>query len=170
MVPLVGHKKELTLQKEVIINTANRIMNQFNQTIEYSVGTMIEVPRAAIRADDIAEEAEFFSFGTNDLTQMTLGFSRDDAESFLQDYLRLGIYERNPFQSIDQEGVGLLVQEAVKKGKSKKSHLKCGVCGEHGGDAESVYFFTKIGLDYVSASPYRIPISRLAGAIASVKN
>jgi pyruvate,orthophosphate dikinase len=170
MVPLVGHKKELTLQKEIIINTANRIMNQFNQTIEYSVGTMIEVPRAAIRADDIAEEAEFFSFGTNDLTQMTLGFSRDDAESFLQDYLRLGIYERNPFQSIDQEGVGLLVQEAVKKGKSKKSHLKCGVCGEHGGDAESVYFFTKIGLDYVSASPYRIPISRLAGAIASVKN
>jgi pyruvate,orthophosphate dikinase len=170
MVPLVGHKKELALQKEVIINTANRIMNQFNQTIEYSVGTMIEVPRAAIRADDIAEEAEFFSFGTNDLTQMTLGFSRDDAESFLQDYLRLGIYERNPFQSIDQEGVGLLVQEAVKKGKSKKSHLKCGVCGEHGGDAESVYFFTKIGLDYVSASPYRIPISRLAGAIASVKN
>jgi pyruvate,orthophosphate dikinase len=170
MVPLVSHKKELALQKEVIINTANRIMNQFNQTIEYSVGTMIEVPRAAIRADDIAEEAEFFSFGTNDLTQMTLGFSRDDAESFLQDYLRLGIYERNPFQSIDQEGVGLLVQEAVKKGKSKKSHLKCGVCGEHGGDAESVYFFTKIGLDYVSASPYRIPISRLAGAIASVKN
>ena len=170
MVPLVGHKKELALQKEVIINTANRIMNQFNQTIEYSVGTMIEVPRAAIRADDIAEEAEFFSFGTNDLTQMTLGFSRDDAESFLQDYLRLGIYERNPFQSIDQEGVGLLVQEAVEKGKSKKSHLKCGVCGEHGGDAESVYFFTKIGLDYVSASPYRIPISRLAGAIASVKN
>jgi pyruvate,orthophosphate dikinase len=170
MVPLVGHKKELALQKEVIINTANRIMNQFNQTNEYSVGTMIEVPRAAIRADDIAEEAEFFSFGTNDLTQMTLGFSRDDAESFLQDYLRLGIYERNPFQSIDQEGVGLLVQEAVKKGKSKKSHLKCGVCGEHGGDAESVYFFTKIGLDYVSASPYRIPISRLAGAIASVKN
>ena len=170
MVPLVGHKKELALQKEVIINTANRIMNQFNQTIEYSIGTMIEVPRAAIRADDIAEEAEFFSFGTNDLTQMTLGFSRDDAESFLQDYLRLGIYERNPFQSIDQEGVGLLVQEAVKKGKSKKSHLKCGVCGEHGGDAESVYFFTKIGLDYVSASPYRIPISRLAGAIASVKN
>jgi len=170
MVPLVGHKKELALQKEVIINTANRIMNQFNQTIEYSVGTMIEVPRAAIRADDIAEEAEFFSFGTNDLTQMTLGFSRDDAERFLQDYLRLGIYERNPFQSIDQEGVGLLVQEAVKKGKSKKSHLKCGVCGEHGGDAESVYFFTKIGLDYVSASPYRIPISRLAGAIASVKN
>jgi pyruvate,orthophosphate dikinase len=170
MVPLVGHKKELALQKEVIINTANRIMNQFNQTIEYSIGTMIEVPRAAIRADDIAEEAEFFSFGTNDLTQMTLGFSRDDAESFLQDYLRLGIYERNPFQSIDQEGVGMLVQEAVKKGKSKKSHLKCGVCGEHGGDAESVYFFTKIGLDYVSASPYRIPISRLAGAIASVKN
>jgi len=170
MVPLVGHKKELALQKEVIINTANRIMNQFNQTIEYSVGTMIEVPRAAIRADDIAEEAEFFSFGTNDLTQMTLGFSRDDAESFLQDYFRLGIYERNPFQSIDQEGVGLLVQEAVEKGKSKKSHLKCGVCGEHGGDAESVYFFTKIGLDYVSASPYRIPISRLAGAIASVKN
>ena len=170
MVPLVGHKKELALQKEVIINTANRIMNQFNQTIEYSIGTMIEVPRAAIRADDIAEEAEFFSFGTNDLTQMTLGFSRDDAESFLQDYLRLGIYERNPFQSIDQEGVGLLVQEAVEKGKSKKSHLKCGVCGEHGGDAESVYFFTKIGLDYVSASPYRIPISRLAGAIASVKN
>jgi pyruvate,orthophosphate dikinase len=170
MVPLVGHKKELTLQKEVIINTANRIINQFNQTIEYSVGTMIEVPRAAIRADDIAEEADFFSFGTNDLTQMTLGFSRDDAESFLQDYLRLGIYERNPFQSIDQEGVGMLVQEAAKKGKSKKSHLKCGVCGEHGGDAESVYFFTKIGLDYVSASPYRIPISRLAGAIASVKN
>jgi len=170
MVPLVGHKKELALQKEVIVNTANRIMNQYNQTIEYSVGTMIEVPRAAIKADEIAEEADFFSFGTNDLTQMTLGFSRDDAESFLQDYLRLGIYERNPFQSIDQEGVGFLVQEAVKKGKSKKNHLKCGVCGEHGGDAESVYFFTKVGLDYVSASPYRIPISRLAGAIASVKN
>jgi pyruvate,orthophosphate dikinase len=170
MVPLVGNKKELTLQKEIIINTAQKVMKNLNETLEFLVGTMIEVPRAAILADKIAEEADFFSFGTNDLTQMTLGFSRDDAESFLQEYLKLGIYDRNPFQTIDQEGVGELVKEALIKGKNKKANLKCGVCGEHGGDAESVYFFTKIGLDYVSASPYRVPISRLAGAIASVKN
>ncbi|GIX43345.1 MAG: pyruvate, phosphate dikinase [Leptospiraceae bacterium] len=170
MVPLVGNKKELALQKEVIKKTAERIFKELNESIEFLIGTMIEVPRAAITAEQIAEEADFFSFGTNDLTQMTLGFSRDDAGSFLQDYLRLGIYERNPFQSIDKEGVGQLVKEATKKGKNTKTNLKCGVCGEHGGDAESVYFFTKIGLDYVSASPYRVPISRLAAGIASVQN
>ncbi len=169
MVPLVGKKKELELQKEIIVETANRVMNEKNQTIEYLIGTMIEVPRAAITSDEIAQVADFFSFGTNDLTQMTLGFSRDDAESFLREYLRLGIYERNPFQTIDKEGVGYLVKESIRKGKEVKPNLKCGVCGEHGGDAESVYFFTKIGLDYVSASPYRVPISRLAGAIASIE-
>lgn len=165
MIPLVGDRKELLHQKEIITKVAEEVFFRFNDRIEYKVGTMIEVPRAAITADQIAEIADFFSFGTNDLTQMTLGFSRDDAESFLKEYLRIGIYDKNPFATIDEEGVGELVKMAVQKGKAKKPTLKCGVCGEHGGDAQSVYFFAKIGLDYVSASPYRVPISRLAGAI-----
>lgn len=167
MIPLVGDQKELIQQKEIIAKVAKRVFQEFGDTIDYKVGTMIEVPRAAITADKIANVADFFSFGTNDLTQMTLGFSRDDAESFLREYLRLGIYEKNPFASIDEEGVGELVKMALQKGKSVKPDLKCGVCGEHGGDAQSVYFFTKIGLDYVSASPYRVPVSILASAIAS---
>lgn len=165
MIPLVGDKKELSHQKEIITKVAEEIFSKFNDRIEYKVGTMIEVPRAAITADQIAEVADFFSFGTNDLTQMTLGFSRDDAESFLREYLRIGIYDKNPFVTIDIEGVGELVKMAIQKGKEKKADLKCGVCGEHGGDSQSVYFFAKIGLDYVSASPYRVPVSRLAGAI-----
>ncbi len=167
MVPLVGDRKELIQQKEIIDQSAKKIFGEYQDTIDYKVGTMIEIPRAAITADKIAEVADFFSFGTNDLTQMTLGFSRDDAESFLKEYLRIGIYEKNPFATIDVEGVGELVKMALQKGKSVKPDLKCGVCGEHGGDTQSVYFFTKIGLDYVSASPYRVPISILASSIAS---
>ncbi|MFN3604317.1 MAG: pyruvate, phosphate dikinase [Leptonema sp. (in: bacteria)] len=169
MIPLVGDKKELLQQKEVIQQTAQEVFKKHQDSIEFKVGTMIEVPRAAITADKIAKVADFFSFGTNDLTQMTLGFSRDDAESFLREYLRIGIYDQNPFGTIDVEGVGELVKMALQKGKSTNPNLKCGVCGEHGGDTQSVYFFTKIGLDYVSASPYRVPISRLAGAIASLE-
>ncbi|MCS7206118.1 MAG: pyruvate, phosphate dikinase [Leptospiraceae bacterium] len=169
MVPLVGNKKELELQREIIEKTAKRVMKEQNMVIHYEIGTMIEVPRAAITADEIAEVADFFSYGTNDLTQMTLGFSRDDAEVFLREYIRLGIYEKNPFETIDVNGVGELVKMATQKGKARKASLKCGVCGEHGGDTQSVYFFAKIPLDYVSASPYRVPIARLAGAIIAVK-
>ncbi len=169
MVPLVGRKKELELQKEIIERKAKEILKEFNNSIEYKIGTMIEVPRAALTADEIAEIADFFSFGTNDLTQMTLGFSRDDTESFMTEYLRLGIYEKNPFESIDEDGVGILVKMALEKGKSKNSMLKCGVCGEHGGDTQSVYFFVRVGLDYVSASPYRVPVARLAGVIAEIQ-
>jgi pyruvate,orthophosphate dikinase len=137
--------------------------------VKHMVGTMIEVPRAALVADEIAKEAEFFSFGTNDLTQMTFGYSRDDVNSFLPDYLKKEILERDPFQSLDIDGVGQLVEMAVRKGRSTQPTLKCGICGEHGGDPASVEFCFNVGLDYVSCSPFRVPIARLAAAHAAIK-
>ncbi len=168
MVPLVGTVREFNAQAEVIRRTAAVVFAERQQTLAYMLGTMIETPRAALVADSIAKEAEFFSFGTNDLTQMTLGFSRDDAGKFLPDYLKRGIYEHDPFRSIDQRGVGVLVQMAVQKGRSVRPDLEVGVCGEHGGDPASVAFFHRSGLDYVSCSPYRVPIARLAAAQAAL--
>ncbi|HOD61020.1 MAG TPA: pyruvate, phosphate dikinase, partial [Bacilli bacterium] len=138
--------------------------------VDYKVGTMIEIPRAAVLADEIAEEAEFFSFGTNDLTQMTFGFSRDDAGSFLTQYYERRIYESDPFARVDQKGVGKLIRMAVKLGREAKPNLKLGICGEHGGEPSSIEFFDEVGLDYVSCSPYRVPIARLAAAQATIKS
>ena len=168
MVPLVGTVREFNAQAAVIRRTAEQVFAERGERIEYMLGTMIETPRAAVIADSIAKAAEFFSFGTNDLTQMTLGFSRDDAGKFLPDYLRNGIYEHDPFRSIDQKGVGLLVEMAVQKGRGARPGLETGVCGEHGGDPASVGFFHRAGLDYVSCSPYRVPIARLAAAQAAL--
>ena len=168
MVPLVGSVREFNLQAAVIRKTAEKVFAEHGESINYMIGTMIETPRGALVAESIAGQAEFFSFGTNDLTQMTLGFSRDDAGKFLPDYLKAGIYEHDPFRSIDQKGVGLLVDMAVKKGKSVRPDLEVGVCGEHGGDPASVAFFHRTGLDYVSCSPFRVPIARLAAAQAAL--
>jgi pyruvate, orthophosphate dikinase len=143
-------------------------MAKYNTTIEYKVGTMIEVPRGAVTADKIAESAEFFSFGTNDLTQMSLGFSRDDAGKFIKEYVNQNIFEKDPFQTLDQEGVGELVKMAVEKGRKTRPNIKLGICGEHGGDPESVKFCHRIGLTYVSCSPFRVPIARLAAAHAAL--
>jgi len=169
MIPLVGIVKEFDLQKEIVDRVAAEVMKEKKIKIEYTVGTMIEVPRAAITADEIAKTAEFFSFGTNDLTQMGLGLSRDDAGKFLPAYVKLGIYNRDPFQAIDQAGVGELMRICVAKGRSVNKKLKIGICGEHGGEPSSVEFCHKIGLDYVSCSPYRVPIARLAAAQAAVR-
>ncbi len=169
MVPLVGDVKELEIQKKIIDNIAKLVQEENGISFEYKVGTMIEVPRAAVTADKIAEVAEFFSFGTNDLTQMGCGFSRDDAGKFLGKYIDLGIYERDPFQSLDQEGVGEMIKIAIEKGRKTRPDLKLGICGEHGGDSVSIEFCHKIGLDYVSCSPYRVPIARLAAAQAAIK-
>jgi pyruvate,orthophosphate dikinase len=169
MIPLAGTKKELDYLKKITVDTANAVMAETKTKVEYLYGTMIEVPRAALTADEIAETAEFFSFGTNDLTQMTFGFSRDDVNSFLPDYLSKEILERDPFQSLDTGGVGQLVEMAVKKGRSTRKDLKCGICGEHGGDPRSVEFCHEVGLDYVSCSPFRVPIARLAAAHAAIK-
>ena len=168
MVPLVGTVREFDAQATVIRDTAAKVFAERGESIDYLLGTMIETPRAALIADSIARQAEFFSFGTNDLTQMTLGFSRDDAGKFLPDYVRHGIYERDPFRTIDQKGVGLLVEMAVRKGREVRPGIECGICGEHGGDPASVAFFHHAGLDYVSCSPYRVPIARLAAAQAAV--
>ncbi|MEW9097252.1 MAG: pyruvate, phosphate dikinase [Clostridiaceae bacterium] len=170
MIPLVGEVKELEFVKSVVVSVAEEVIRNSNAELEYKVGTMIEVPRAALTADEIAKEAEFFSFGTNDLTQMTFGFSRDDAGKFLNNYYDKKIYEFDPFQKLDQNGVGKLVEMAAKLGKSTKNDLKIGICGEHGGDPSSVEFSHAIGLDYVSCSPYRVPVARLAAAQAQVKN
>ena len=170
MVPLVGDKKELKFVKDVIVETAEQVKAEKGSDLQYCVGTMIEIPRAALLANEIAEEAEFFSFGTNDLTQMTFGFSRDDAGKFLVDYYKSKIYESDPFARLDQNGVGQLVEMAANKGRSVKSGLKLGICGEHGGDPSSVEFCHKVGLDYVSCSPFRVPIARLAAAQAAIKN
>ncbi len=168
MVPLVGHVKEIRDQKEVIDRVAKEVMEEYGVKIKYTVGTMIEVPRAAITADEIAQEAQFFSFGTNDLTQMTFALSRDDAGKFLQIYLDRGIWEKDPFQTLDKKGVGELMRIAVKKGRRTRRNLKIGICGEHGGDPASIDFCHEIGLNYVSASPYRIPVARLAAARAAL--
>ncbi|MEI6276628.1 MAG: pyruvate, phosphate dikinase [Prolixibacteraceae bacterium] len=170
MVPLVGTVSELKNQTDIIHVTIQKVFAERNAKIDYLVGTMIEVPRAALTAEHIAKEADFFSFGTNDLTQMTMGFSRDDAGKFLPDYLDRGILKNDPFQILDQQGVGLLVEMAVIKGRSTKPKLKIGICGEHGGEPSSVEFCDKTGLDYVSCSPFRVPIARLAAAQANVKH
>ena len=169
MIPLVGDKKELQFVKDIVIKTAEEVKKETNSTIKYHIGTMIELPRAAILADEIAAESEFFSFGTNDLTQMTFGFSRDDAGKFLDCYYQNQIYELDPFARIDQAGVGKLVEIAVEKGKKTRPDIKLGICGEHGGEPSSIEFFHKIGLTYVSCSPYRVPIARLAAAQAAIK-
>ncbi|MEQ8246055.1 MAG: pyruvate, phosphate dikinase [Alphaproteobacteria bacterium] len=168
MVPLVATKRELDLIKDRIDGVAQAVREERGKTLDYLVGTMIELPRAALRAGDIAESAEFFSFGTNDLTQTALGISRDDSGNFLEDYRTNGIFEIDPFVSIDQEGVGELVQIATERGRAARADLKLGICGEHGGDPASVHFFHTVGLDYVSASPYRVPIARLAAAQAAL--
>ena len=168
MVPLVGNHKELRYQKEIIDRTAETVFTERNDKIDYLVGTMIEVPRAAVTAHQIAEVAEFFSFGTNDLTQMTLGFSRDDIGKFLPIYLEKGILKNDPFQILDRNGVGQLIREAVFKGRGRRENLKCGICGEHGGEPSSVEFCHYAGLNYVSCSPFRVPIARLAAAHAAL--
>ena len=168
MVPLVGNHKELRYQKSIIDQTAEQVFAERNDRIEYMVGTMIEVPRAAVTANQIAEVAQFFSFGTNDLTQMTLGFSRDDISKFLPVYLEKGILKNDPFQILDRNGVGQLIREAVFKGRGTRENLKCGICGEHGGEPSSVEFCHYAGLNYVSCSPFRVPIARLAAAHAAL--
>ncbi len=170
MIPLVGEKKELKFVKDVVIETAEQVKKEKNSDIEYHIGTMIEIPRAALLADEIAEEAEFFSFGTNDLTQMTFGFSRDDAGKFLDAYYANKIYESDPFAKLDQNGVGKLIKMAVESGRKTRSDIKLGICGEHGGDPSSVEFCHNIGLTYVSCSPFRVPIARLAAAQAAIKS
>ena len=169
MIPLVGEVKELAYVKSVVVETADQLIRESGTNLEYKVGTMIEIPRAALTADEIAKEADFFSFGTNDLTQMTFGFSRDDAGKFLESYYDKKIYEFDPFQRLDQVGVGRLVEMAATLGRKTKPGLKLGVCGEHGGEASSVQFFHNVGLDYVSCSPFRVPIARLAAAQAAIR-
>ena len=169
MIPLIGEVKELQFVKEVVVETAELVKKEKNSDIEYHIGTMIEIPRAALTADKIAEEAEFFSFGTNDLTQMTFGFSRDDAGKFLDAYYQNKIYESDPFAKLDQTGVGQLVEMAVNKGRATRPNIKLGICGEHGGEPSSVEFCHKMGLNYVSCSPFRVPIARLAAAQAAIK-
>ncbi len=168
MIPLVGEIKELKYVKDIVVKTADEVIRNAGVELSYMVGTMIEIPRAAITADEIAEEAEFFSFGTNDLTQMTYGFSRDDAGKFLEEYYNKKIFESDPFARLDRKGVGKLVQMSVELGRKTRANLKLGICGEHGGDPSSVEFCHTIGLDYVSCSPFRVPIARLAAAQASV--
>ncbi len=170
MIPLVGEKKELKFVKDVVVETAEKVKEEKKSDIKYHIGTMIEIPRAALLANEVAEEAEFFSFGTNDLTQMTFGFSRDDAGKFLDSYYKSKIYESDPFARLDTNGVGQLVQMAAEKGRSVRADLKLGICGEHGGDPSSIEFCHKVGLDYVSCSPFRVPIARLAAAQAAINN
>jgi pyruvate,orthophosphate dikinase len=168
MIPLVGFKRELDLQVAIVHEVAAAVQAEKKVKISYSVGTMIEIPRGALTADEIAQTAEFFSFGTNDLTQTTLGMSRDDSGSFLSAYQESDIMKRNPFATIDQVGVGQLMRIAIEKGRSTRPGIKLGICGEHGGDPDSVKFCHKLGLNYVSCSPYRVPVARLAAAQAAV--
>ena len=170
MIPLVGEKKELKFVKDIVVETAEKVKAEKGSDMEYHIGTMIEIPRAALTADEIAEEAEFFSFGTNDLTQMTFGFSRDDAGKFLDSYYKAKIYESDPFAKLDQNGVGKLVKMAAEKGRATRPNIKLGICGEHGGEPSSVEFCHNVGLNYVSCSPFRVPIARLAAAQAALKN
>jgi pyruvate,orthophosphate dikinase len=169
MVPLVGTAEELVHQKAILTRVAASVMKEQGVNIDHKIGTMIEVPRAALVADKIAEHAEFFSFGTNDLTQMTCGFSRDDAGTFLSHYVSRGILQDDPFQTLDQVGVGQLIRTACERGRSIKKNLKLGICGEHGGDPRSIAFFEEVKLDYVSCSPFRVPVARLAAAQAALR-
>jgi pyruvate,orthophosphate dikinase len=170
MVPLIGTKQEFDALESIIRETAEDVIKKKGVKVKYLVGTMMEIPRATLVADKVAESAQFFSFGTNDLTQMTMGYSRDDVGTFLGDYLDQKILRDDPFASIDQEGVGQLVKLGVERGRAAKKTLKCGVCGEHGGDPASIGFFADVGLDYVSCSPYRVPIARLAAAQAAIRH
>jgi pyruvate, orthophosphate dikinase len=169
MIPLVGEIKELKYVKDIVVKTADEVIKAAGVKLDYKVGTMIEIPRAALTADEIAKEAEFFSFGTNDLTQMTFGFSRDDAGKFLDEYYNKKIYESDPFARLDQIGVGKLIEMSVKLGKQTRPDIKLGICGEHGGDPSSVEFCHRAGLNYVSCSPFRVPIARLAAAQAAIR-
>jgi pyruvate,orthophosphate dikinase len=169
MIPLVGDVKELKFVKDVVVKTADAEIAAAGIELKYEVGTMIEIPRACLMAHEMAQEAEFFCFGTNDLTQMTYGFSRDDAGKFLNAYYEAKIFENDPFAKLDQNGVGQLMEMAVTKGKPVRPTMHVGICGEHGGDPMSVEFCHKIGLDYVSCSPFRVPIARLAAAQAAIK-
>ena len=169
MIPLVGSLKELKYVKDEIEEEIQMVFEEKNETTRYMIGTMIEVPRAALTADEIATEAEFFSFGTNDLTQMAFGFSRDDSGKFLPEYENKGILEKSPFEVIDRDGIGRLMQMAVDLGQKTRKDIKLGICGEHGGEPSSVEFCHQIGLDYVSCSPYRVPIARVAAAQAVIK-
>ena len=168
MIPLVGFKKELDLQVQVVHEVAALVQKAKKVKIAYSVGTMIEVPRGALTADEIAEGAEFFSFGTNDLTQTALGISRDDMGAFLLPYVENDVFAKNPFATLDTVGVGQLIETAVAKGRQTRPDIKLGICGEHGGDPDSVMFFHNVGLAYVSCSPYRVPVARLAAAQAAI--
>ena len=170
MIPLVGEVKELAYCKKTVVETAEAEIKAAGVELKYEVGTMIEIPRAALTADEIAKEAEFFCFGTNDLTQMTFGFSRDDAGKFLPSYYAAKIYESDPFARLDTTGVGKLMEMAVTLGHQTRKDLHCGICGEHGGDPSSIEFCHNIGLNYVSCSPFRVPIARLAAAQANIKN
>ena len=170
MVPLVGSKTELTNVKKTVVDTITRVFEREGVEFPYLVGTMIEIPRAALTADEIAEEAEFFSFGTNDLTQMGFGFSRDDTGNIIKEYKEKGIFEDDPFQSLDQTGIGKLVKMAVELGKKTRPDIHLGICGEHGGDPKSIDFCHRVGLQYVSCSPFRVPIARLSAAQAAIRN
>ena len=169
MIPLIGDVKELKYVKEILIDEIKKVEKEKNQTVLYKIGTMIEIPRATLIADELAHDAEFFSFGTNDLTQLTYGFSRDDASKFLKDYYEKKIFDQDPFISIDEVGVGTLIDLASKNAKKIRKDIEFGICGEHGGDPKSIEFCNKVGLDYVSCSPYRIPTARLAAAQASIR-
>jgi len=169
MIPLVGSREEFTAQRQIVEQIAQETMKSYGVKVRYLIGTMIELPRACLVADEIAEEAEFFSFGTNDLTQTCLGLSRDDAGKFLPSYVLEGLLPEDPFVTIDRDGVGALMRIAVTKGRKTRKHLEMGICGEHGGDPKSVEFCHKIGLDYVSCSPYRVPIANLAAAQAALR-
>jgi pyruvate,orthophosphate dikinase len=169
MIPLIGTVQEFRMQEDIIRSTAEKVFEERGDKIEYLVGTMIEIPRAAMTADQIAEHAEFFSFGTNDLTQMGFGYSRDDSGKFLPIYVDAGILKHDPFQVLDQEGIGQLVQMGTDKGRSARPDLKVGICGEHGGEPSSVEFCHGVGMNYVSCSPYRVPIARVAAAQAAIK-
>jgi pyruvate,orthophosphate dikinase len=169
MIPLAGSKKELELQVNIVRETAEKVFAEKGVKVDYKVGTMVEIPRAALTADEIAEVAEFFSFGTNDLTQMTFGFSRDDIGKFLPAYLDKHLLPADPFQILDQDGVGQLIKMGVEKGRKTRTNIKLGICGEHGGEPSSVEFCHRVGIDYVSCSPFRVPIARVAAAQASVR-
>jgi pyruvate,orthophosphate dikinase len=168
MVPLIGTLSEFKMQEDIIRETAAAVFAEKGIEVDFLVGTMIEIPRAALTADKIAEYAEFFSFGTNDLTQMGFGYSRDDAGKFLPIYIEKGILKHDPFQVLDQEGIGQLVQMGADRGRSTRPDIKLGICGEHGGEPSSVIFCDKVGMDYVSCSPFRVPIARLAAAQANL--
>jgi pyruvate,orthophosphate dikinase len=169
MIPLTGTYEEMKMQEDIVRNIAEKVFEENNERVDYLVGTMIEVPRAAVTADKIAESAEFFSFGTNDLTQMTFGYSRDDSGKFLPVYMNKGLLKNDPFQVLDQEGVGQLVEMGTKKGRQTRKDLKVGICGEHGGEPSSVEFCHRVGMNYVSCSPFRVPIARLAAAQAVLR-